>query len=951
MTEGGSGARRHAPRGRARAAVACVCLFATCSLALWLPSRRHAGGAPAHGGEALAAYRATGQLDHPAVQAALARARGRPGHRERATGSLLDGAWEHMLREQDKGCTGVAQDTLDALGAARGDDAHEEHGGGLGGALARHHARRQGKCPPCPECPEQAQQQQAACPPQRERECPPQAECPVCTGAEVRASLAVPREGPQAQVGGGAAVARLQPGVCTSGATREHLAPRLGETEAAQARWLAGLWPAVDAMYARATPHAPGGADPRDPPCLQRYEIFEPTASCGPHGEGLRRVGGDGDGGKLVCGMESYDVPGCVVYSLGSNNNFAFEEGVAAATRHCAIEIFDCTIDEAHIPAAIAGRAHFHPWCLGPRNEVVKGREFKTLSAISRELGHADTEAGVAVLKVDIEGAEFSVLWEVLTAQAAPGETAVLPSQILLELHWNLMDAATGAYSHHSGGRRRSTGELAMLAMAMHQRGYRLVSREDNELSGHWGAFGAKPEYGRHNERGCGDGSEVTFVRVLCDDVPALPPPLKATTGHFSRTLSSVSSEATTTTKKAASKSSKGATNLLGAIRSDGGGGAAQSSDLQPFVGETVRLLPPREGSPRHAVTASARSLKAQLRADVSTTPACPALLGMATTGAVVAQGKPPEQMPAGTEAAYTLGGRVQLAFEGMLGVYYRDDTEGGSETHTKESRTWGKKEIARMEKEFQEGGCSSAYLGQGRLLCDALRAYNLKGKRVAVLGSQTPWVEAAVLGAGAASVLTVEYQAITCEDHRIEVTTPSAVAEALLGDGARQLVDAAVSFSSLEHDGLGRYGDPVSPFSDVEAAARAACLVKPGGLMFLSVPTGRDIVAWNIHRVYGPVRLPLLVAAWHLVDVVGDFNFTNDEINFNHPVLVLERPIDNEAMQWSGNMQAWWDTRAGAKTYAFAVAALVAFVAFAVRAMRVSRRNASIKRALSRQM
>ena len=32
-------------------------------------------------------------------------------------------------------------------------------------------------------------------------------------------------------------------------------------------------------------------------------------------------------------------------------------------------------------------------------------------------------------------------------------------------------------------------------------------------------------------------------------------------------------------------------------------------------------------------------------------------------------------------------------------------------------------------------------------------------------------------------------------------------------------------------------------------------CIVKEGGLLFLSVPIGADVVAFNLHRRYGPAR------------------------------------------------------------------------------------------------
>ena len=52
---------------------------------------------------------------------------------------------------------------------------------------------------------------------------------------------------------------------------------------------------------------------------------------------------------------------------------------------------------------------------------------------------------------------------------------------------------------------------------------------------------------------------------------------------------------------------------------------------------------------------------------------------------------------------------------------------------------------------------------------------------------------------------------------------------------------------SSFEHDGLGRYGDPLGGLADVEAMARTSCHVKPGGLLFLGVPMKQeDRLYWN---------------------------------------------------------------------------------------------------------
>lgn len=80
----------------------------------------------------------------------------------------------------------------------------------------------------------------------------------------------------------------------------------------------------------------------------------------------------------------------------------------------------------------------------------------------------------------------------------------------------------------------------------------------------------------------------------------------------------------------------------------------------------------------------------------------------------------------------------------------------------------------------------------------------------------------------------------------------------------------AIISISSLDHDGLGRYGDPLSPDGDLLSMDALHEQLSPGGLLFLSVPVGPDLVVWNLHRRYGPVRLPLLLHGYHKRDCFG---------------------------------------------------------------------------------
>ena len=57
----------------------------------------------------------------------------------------------------------------------------------------------------------------------------------------------------------------------------------------------------------------------------------------------------------------------------------------------------------------------------------------------------------------------------------------------------------------------------------------------------------------------------------------------------------------------------------------------------------------------------------------------------------------------------------------------------------------------------------------------------------------------------------------------------------------------------SFDHDGLGRYGDPVCPDADLLSMQAVLKLLSPNkGTLVLSVPVSTDLVVWNLHRVYG---------------------------------------------------------------------------------------------------
>jgi len=70
-------------------------------------------------------------------------------------------------------------------------------------------------------------------------------------------------------------------------------------------------------------------------------------------------------------------------------------------------------------------------------------------------------------------------------------------------------------------------------------------------------------------------------------------------------------------------------------------------------------------------------------------------------------------------------------------------------------------------------------------------------------------------------------------------------------------IADSVSCLHALEHFGLGRYGDPIDPDGWRQGFKSLTRMLKPNGILYLSVPTGQhQRVEFNAHRVFS---LPFL--------------------------------------------------------------------------------------------
>jgi hypothetical protein len=179
-------------------------------------------------------------------------------------------------------------------------------------------------------------------------------------------------------------------------------------------------WQLIKARI-KGTPNCAHGCEPQEPATWYQNN-WEPALSC----QHERRIGLWGDGGKWVCDPHRIlrkPTKSCLVYSVGSNNEFSFEQSVLKEiSPDCEIHTFDPTIGNSPSNLPTHGKISFHPWGMADKDNG----SYKTLDSIVDELGHTGKE--IDIFKIDCEGCELETFrtWF---------EGSTLIRQIQLELH------------------------------------------------------------------------------------------------------------------------------------------------------------------------------------------------------------------------------------------------------------------------------------------------------------------------------------------------------------------------------------------------------------------------------------------------------------------------------------------------------------------------------------
>jgi hypothetical protein len=219
-----------------------------------------------------------------------------------------------------------------------------------------------------------------------------------------------------------------------------------------------------------------------------RFQAFQEMGSCEQTciGGACRR-----DVSKIACGVDTKNMEApCVVYSVGGNNEWQFELDVLQKTP-CEVHTFDCTGDIERFQVPEDPRLHFHHICLGTTNKKTETGQFWTLDQMTSTFNHTKID----LFKIDIEGYEFPMFQAWPNRNHKTYDTAVLPMQVLVEVHYQThMPELSG---HRKINWKFST-DMINLQEHLLKMGYAVINRDDN--------------------RRCFHCTELTLVRIRCPE-------------------------------------------------------------------------------------------------------------------------------------------------------------------------------------------------------------------------------------------------------------------------------------------------------------------------------------------------------------------------------------------------------------------------------------------------
>lgn len=103
-------------------------------------------------------------------------------------------------------------------------------------------------------------------------------------------------------------------------------------------------------------------------------------------------------------------------------------------------------------------------------------------------------------------------------------------------------------------------------------------------------------------------------------------------------------------------------------------------------------------------------------------------------------------------------------------------------------------------------------------------------------------------------------------------------------------ICDSLSCLHVLEHFGLGRYGDRIDPDGYKAGFANLVTMLEPGGVLYFSVPMGRQRIEFNAHRIFGLQHLLEMFDAYALE--LLNYSYVDDHDNLVEDVAISPEAI-----------------------------------------------------------
>ena len=173
-------------------------------------------------------------------------------------------------------------------------------------------------------------------------------------------------------------------------------------------------------------------------------------------------------------------------------------------------------------------------------------------------------------------------------------------------------------------------------------------------------------------------------------------------------------------------------------------------------------------------------------------------------------------------------------------------------------------------------GTASGHYFHQDLLVAQYI--YGKKPKRHLDVGSRIDGFVAHVASFRKIEILDI--RSIPKSEHPNIIYTQAD----LMNGSEHEVTDSLSCLHTIEHFGLGRYGDPVNPTGYLIGFKNLIRMLKPGGILYISFPIGsQNEVHFNAHRIFHPLDIfswgiaELNLISFDYVDDLGNLHKNHD--------------------------------------------------------------------------